>query len=379
MRVVVVGCGIVGAAIAYELSTVPGLSVVVVDRHNPLATEFSPDRPNGTTAALGLLMATVSSKPKGRNLELRLTGLDWYERVIPELEAQTGQRIPVNRAGLLLLQFELERLSKWQDLIPIRAQQQRHLELWTPEEVRSRCPQIVSDAIVGAVYAPDDRQIAPTPLTKGLILAAQQNGVICHWQETVTGIQVQSDRLTAVVTDRQTLECDAVIVAAGIDSFPLTQTLGQPLGLRPVLGQAIHLRLPAPLGDRDCQPVISGHDIHLVPQRDADNQHSRDYWIGATVEFPDEADPYRRAIANSEQLAQTLQQAIDFCPALAAGEIITQWQGIRPRPEGRSAPVIELGWQYQNLALATGHYRNGVLLAPATAIAVRQWLDTLMV
>jgi glycine/D-amino acid oxidase-like deaminating enzyme len=121
--------------------------------------------------------------------------------------------------------------------------------------------------------------------------------------------------------------------------------------------------------------VISGHDIHLIPQQQADNQPSYDYWIGATVEFPDAADPHRPMIADAAQLAQTLQQAIGFCPALTQGKIICQWQGIRPRPEGRSAPVIELGWQYQNLALATGHYRNGVLLAPATAIAIRQWLD----
>jgi len=66
-----------------------------------------------------------------------------------------------------------------------------------------------------------------------------------------------------------------------------------------------------------------------------------------------------------------MQRAISFCPALAAGEILHTWSGLRPRPYGRAAPVIERLLERQQIVLATGHYRNGILLAPATASTVR--------
>jgi glycine/D-amino acid oxidase-like deaminating enzyme len=69
------------------------------------------------------------------------------------------------------------------------------------------------------------------------------------------------------------------------------------------------------------------------------------------------------------------QQAIAFCPSLAAGAIVRTWSGKRPRPEKKSAPIIEYLPGYDNVILATGHYRNGVLLAPATAKIVREMLS----
>lgn len=69
-----------------------------------------------------------------------------------------------------------------------------------------------------------------------------------------------------------------------------------------------------------------------------------------------------------------VMQAIAFCPALAQATVIKTWSGLRPRPEGRPAPVIEPLPGYNNVLLATGHYRNGVLLAPATAQIIAQMI-----
>jgi glycine/D-amino acid oxidase-like deaminating enzyme len=73
-------------------------------------------------------------------------------------------------------------------------------------------------------------------------------------------------------------------------------------------------------------------------------------------------------------LEEVRRQAIAFCPDLADGEILRSWSGKRPRPEGRPAPIIEALAGYNNVILATGHYRNGVLLAPATAVIVREMI-----
>jgi glycine/D-amino acid oxidase-like deaminating enzyme len=73
-------------------------------------------------------------------------------------------------------------------------------------------------------------------------------------------------------------------------------------------------------------------------------------------------------------LQKVLQQAIAFCPELAKAKIIRTWSGLRPRPEGRPAPVIGKLPGFSNVLLATGHYRNGVLLAPATASTIREMI-----
>ncbi|NJL45326.1 MAG: FAD-binding oxidoreductase [Leptolyngbyaceae cyanobacterium SM2_3_12] len=98
--------------------------------------------------------------------------------------------------------------------------------------------------------------------------------------------------------------------------------------------------------------------------------------MGATVEFPPDSN-----LANSltlqpeaERLQAVLEGAIAYCPALAQGEITERWFGLRPRPQGQAAPVIQPLLGYSNIWLATGHYRNGVLLAPATALAMVEHL-----
>jgi glycine/D-amino acid oxidase-like deaminating enzyme len=93
--------------------------------------------------------------------------------------------------------------------------------------------------------------------------------------------------------------------------------------------------------------------------------------VGATVEFPNDAD---EILAKKELLESVKQQAIAFCPDLAEAKILRTWSGLRPRPEGRPAPVIDKLPGFSNVVLATGHYRNGVLLAPATALAVRDMI-----
>jgi glycine/D-amino acid oxidase-like deaminating enzyme len=150
-------------------------------------------------------------------------------------------------------------------------------------------------------------------------------------------------------------------VSSGLGSTPLLAQLEQPVAIKPVLGQALLLQLPQHLGNLDFQPVITGDDVHIVPVG------AGKYWVGATVEFPNAAG---EVVAEAELLEKVRQEALTFCPALAQAKILRSWYGLRPRPDGRPAPIIEKLPGYHNIMLATGHYRNGVLLAPATAQAV---------
>ncbi|MBD2529049.1 FAD-binding oxidoreductase [Nostoc flagelliforme FACHB-838] len=367
-HVVIIGCGVVGAAIAYQLSLVKGLKITVCDRQAPAQ--------DSTGAALGVLMGAISQKIKGKAWQMRQTSIQRYETLIPELEALTGRKIPFNRQGILMLLSDsspsLEGISAWEKLIEIRHSQGWHLEIWDTAKLQNICPQINHEKITGAVYSPQDRQIDPTALTLALVEAAQQNGVNFKFGVTVLDAPTSTPESSSqfchqLETTEGKIAADWFVIAAGLGSTPLTAKLNQMVDIRPVLGQALQMRVGHRLGNPDFQPAITGNDVHIVPVG------SGDYWVGATVEFPingNEIPP------NQELLESVREQAIAFCPELATATILCTWSGLRPRPEGRPAPVIGKLPGFSNVLLATGHYRNGVLLAPATAYAIREMITS---
>jgi glycine/D-amino acid oxidase-like deaminating enzyme len=313
-----------------------------------------------------VLMGAISQKVKGKAWRLRETSLHRYETLIPELEAAIDQPIPFNRQGILLLCNEPSALPKWESLVELRRQQGWHLEIWQPEIIRDRCPQIDCSNWVAGIYSSGDRQVDPTALTLALVKAAEQNGVSFYLNEPVKQLQCQSQAgiqtCEAVETTAQTLTIDWIVISAGLGSTQLTQMATEPIAIKPVLGQAVQVKFAQPLGDSAFQPVITGNDIHLVPLGQGE------YWVGATVEFPAETG---EVIADEAAWQTVWNGAIALCPALAEAQILKTWSGLRPRPDNRPAPIIEPLAGYRNVLLATGHYRNGVLLAPATAIAIR--------
>lgn len=361
-RVAIIGCGVVGAAIAYELSLVPNLEITVIDCHEPAQ--------GSTQAALGVLMGIISHKVKGRLWRLREQSILRYHSLIPELEAIVP--ISFNRQGILMLCFPGEDMAQWEKLAATRRTQGWQLNLLEPQYVRQRYPQLGNVEIVGAVHSPQDGQVDPVVLTRALVRAAEGNGVRFRFGERVERINYreteslkQCDRLE---TTQGNLEVDWLVMAAGLGSTPLTAGLESPVEIRPVLGQAVQLRLPNPMGNGEIQPVITGDDVHIVPCQGGDYPVT-DYWVGATVEFTGDGDPME---GDPALLKQVLQRAIAFCPDLALGEIVRTWSGLRPRPEGQPAPIIGPLKGFENVLLATGHYRNGVLLAPATALEIRR-------
>ncbi|MBN3940469.1 FAD-dependent oxidoreductase [Nostoc sp. NMS9] len=367
MNVVIIGCGVVGAVIAYELSQVKGLKITVCDRQAPAQAS--------TGAALGVLMGVISQKIKGKAWQMRQTSIQRYETLIPELEALTGRKIPFNRQGILMLLSDssLEEMSAWEKLVEIRHSQGWNLEIWDTAKLENICPQVdfydglrLREKVTGAVYSPQDRQIDPTALTLALVEAAQQNGVTFKFGVTVLDAPTSTPEFcNQLETTEGKIAADWFVIAAGLGSTPLTAKLNQIIDIRPVLGQALQMRVGHRLGNPDFQPAITGNDVHIVPVGDGD------YWVGATVEFPSKGDEIP---PNQELLESIREQAIAFCPELATATILRTWSGLRPRPEGRPAPVIGKLPGFSNVLLATGHYRNGVLLAPATAYAIREMI-----
>ncbi|MBW4662882.1 MAG: FAD-binding oxidoreductase [Chroococcus sp. CMT-3BRIN-NPC107] len=368
-HIVIIGCGVIGATIAYELSLIPGLKITVLDKQLPAQ--------GSTAAALGVLMGIISHKIKGKAWQMRSHSIERYKTLIPELEATCGRTIPHNQQGILKLCQKGEDLAKWENLAKIRSQQGWKLEVWDRAKLQANCPQIDCQNIPAAVYSPQDIQVDPVVLTLALVEAAKNRGVNFHFD--ITALQYElTNTVKSVQTDSLQLKVDWLVVAAGLGSLqamPVSdRILNAPkLDLRPVLGQALQVSLPN-LGNPDFQPVITGNDVHIVPC--LTKIPVTDYWIGATVEFPLESGI---VALKAEKLEEVRHNAIAFCPALATSNIIKTWSGLRPRPENRPAPIIEPLEGFSNVLLATGHYRNGVLLAPATAQRIIKLLDGFLV
>ena len=364
-KIVVVGCGIVGALVAYELSHQLSADIIVLDKGEPAQAS--------TGAALGVLMGTISGKVKGRTWRLREASLRRYPLLISEL-AEQGYSVPFNTHGIVSLCYDEAKLPRWETLKEKRQTQGWPLEIWTPDELKARCPQVSlcagDSSVKAAVYSAADRQVHPQVLTHALVKAAEQRGVTFYKNAEVVQLEMSEGRCSQVQTTAGTFEADWVVLTAGLGSAALTQFSNEPLELMPVLGQAMEIQLPAVLGKDDFQPVINGHDIQFVPLGDGR------YWLGATVEFPPEDWPKDwtkngaqtdRLEAEAEGLANLKKGAEGFVAAIAQATILKTWSGLRPRPVGQPAPVIKPLAGTDNVTLATGHYRNGVLLAPATA------------
>lgn len=361
-KVVIIGSGIVGSAIAFELSENPKLEITLIDEKNPGT--------GSTGSALGLLMGIVSQKTKGRAWKLRELSVQRYKTLIPELEESTGLTIPHNRDGIVKLLFAEEDIRKYEKLAEIRASQGYRLEVWDRSLLKYRCPEIDTSSLVGAVYSPEDWQVSPTFVTKALVKRASLNGVKCLFGQKVTGLAISENeqRCQQVYLNHQTVAADVVIVATGLGTSSLLQSLNFHLPIKPVLGQALLVKYEGWQNRDNFNPVITGNDIHIAPMG------NDEFWLGATVEFPDSCG---EVIPQDSFLQDLHSGAIAFCPNLNQAPIMLSWTGKRPRPEGKSAPIIEKLEPYDNIILATGHYRNGVLLAPATALIIKEMIDSI--
>ena len=202
-----------------------------------------------------------------------------------------------------------------------------------------------------ACWFDDEGQVEPRHLTRALRLACRKAGVCVRENAPVRGFDVADNRVRALLLeDGARFEADQFVLCAGAWSG---QTFGLPDAatppVRPVAGQMLQLR-----GERLLKHIVYGEDCYLIPRRDGR------LLVGATVEETG-FDKRVTTAATSHLLSAARQLA----PILEAAPLETSWAGLRPvTPDG--LPILGNG-PLDNLSYATGHGRNGILLAPRTA------------
>jgi len=357
-----VGAGLVGMATAWLLQR-RGHRVLLIDPC--LGADGPAPGQSGSRAALGVLMARVFQRSSGRGWRLRQRSLALWQAWRQEL-AERGRPIAMRR-GLLLLAADGAERARQERLLQDRRRQDHGLELWEPERLAALEPQLPAGT-AGGLHSPQDGQLDPLQALEALhsdAIAAGLTGLGQAVAAIEPGPGGRGWRL--VLADGQRFDSEWLVLCCGTAIPQLLARLDPELAaawaLEPVLGQALDLELPAAVARRFAQGeaesgwpgVLVWQGINLVPRPDLPG--GRHLWLGATVEPGLRADP--AALAALRDLGGSAP------PWLGEARLLRSWHGLRPRPVGRPAPLLET--LAPGLLLAGGHHRNGVLLTPASA------------
>jgi glycine oxidase len=339
--IIVIGAGIVGCAIAHELAR-RGASVEIVD-----------DRPVGmgaTQASAGILAPFIEARECSPLLELTVASLALYDGFVAQVAAESGITIPYRRTGTLDVALDEAELSALRETAGALAGRDVSAVMLDAAAVRAEEPQL-SDGAIGGLLIEAHGFVGARDLTRALVVAARRYGAQLIEPSRVRRI-ARRDGEVVVETDRGSLAGGAVVLAAGSWSPDITiEDVTIPVPVRPVRGQLLALSWPGvPL-----RRVTWGRRCYLVPWDDGT------LLVGATME---EAGFDERATV--EGVRGLLDAACELIPRAWAAGFRAARVGLRPGTVD-DLPVIGPSSALAPLMYATGHFRNGVLLAPITA------------
>lgn len=337
-EILIVGGGVIGLSIAVELK-LRGAAVTVVSRDFNQAS---------TLAAAGMLAPGAEAIAPSPMLELCLRSRFLYSQWCDKLEQLTGTSTGYWPCGILAPVYTPPQSNLTHD----------NTTTWLDRDLINLYQPGLGSEVVGGWWYPEDGQVDNRALAQALRLAAQELGVEIREGVEVEAIEQQNQKIRGVRTSIGELQADHYVLATGAWSNQLL-----PIPLRPKKGQM--LAVQTPVGNHQPLPlqrVLYGSDIYIVPRRDGR------VVIGATVE--DVGWTPHNTPAGIQTL---LAQAMRLYPQLQDWAMQEFWWGFRPAtpdelPILGSSPI-------DNLTFATGHYRNGILLAPITAQLIADWIE----
>lgn len=342
--VIVVGGGVMGCGIALRLAQA-GVAVTVLERAIPGA--------EASSAAAGILAPQMEADRPGPLLDLCLRSRALYPGFAEELRELSGVDVHYVPSGVLHVAFDgpalhsMEASVAWQRAMGLRA------DLLDARTARELEP-VLSERALGAAHFPDDHQVDNRLLVRALSMAAARVGAQFR-TGYVRGLEVVDGRVVGVDLDGQKLHADAVVVAAGSWTGLVSGARMDPNVVRPARGQMVELQARLPPFTR----VLFSDKGYLVPRRDGR------ILAGSTMEFAG----FEKQVTASG-LQRVLAMALELCPSLGEVQVTQFWAGLRPYTEDH-LPYLGAG-PLPGLFLATGHFRNGILMAPITAKVVSE-------
>lgn len=338
--VVLVGGGIIGCAIAFFLAKA-GVRPLVLER-DQVGAEAS-------SGAAGLLTAQAHADEADLLFDLKLRSRALYATLAVELRDRTDIDIEYRTLGHLvpaLSEEEQETVGRrvaWQasrglPAVRLTAREARELEPGLTEEVK------------GAGWFPEDHHVNNTSVTQALASATMRLGGRVLVDSAVVELLRAGDRVTGVRTAQETIAAGTVVLCAGAWSGEFEASAGLPLPIVPAKGQIVVARLEKPA----LRHVVYGEAGYAIPR--ATGEHI----LGSTVEYVG----YDKRVT-LEGLTGIMTGITAMVPSLQRAEMAASWGCLRPAaPDG--LPLLGRIPEREGLIVATGHFRNGILLAPIT-------------
>ncbi len=347
--VVVAGAGLIGLAIAFELAE-RGAAVRVYDREEPARA--------ASWAGAGMLAPYTERIANEAMLALCLASLDEYPRFVDRIAGRSGIDPHLKLDGVFYAAFgERELAALGEHAVALRAR-------GAPADLLDRAQALSSEpwlaaSLSGGLIKQNEGHVDNRRLGRALSAACRARGVRIERSERLA-LECDGRRVLGVVADRGFVAAGAVVNACGAWAAQLP---GVPRDcvppVVPVKGQMLALAAPAGFVRR--ATWVPG--AYLVPRDDGR------LLIGATVE----AAGFDQRVTG-EGMHELLHAALGAAPSLGGFAVTEQWAGLRP---GTPDELPVLGaTPLEGLFLATGHYRNGILLAPATARLIADALET---
>lgn len=344
--VLVVGGGIIGCSIAFELCRV-GARVTVVERSNPGA--------EASSAAAGLLAPLGESPTPGPFQRLAVESWRRFPAVVDELQTITGIDVEHITRGSLYPLRTPDRIAHAREREAWPVAREFGVRVVEGQELRDMEPALAPH-IRAALFVAGDHWIHNESLVSAYAAAAASRGVTIRSGVEVTRLVVEGGRAVGVIAGGARLEAERVVLAAGAWSGGLAAGMGARLPVGPVRGQMLAVDHSPPLLMR----VVHDEDVYLVPRR------SGELLVGATVEHVG----FERLVT-PEALERLVAAAVTVVPDLGGRPMLRAWCGFRPWAAD-SQPVLGPWPDVSGLYVATGHFRNGILLAPVTGALMAQ-------
>ena len=346
--VIIAGGGVIGCSIAWRLAQA-GLKVTVFERGR-VGCEAS-------RAAAGMLSPQGESQTAGPFFDLCLRSRAMYRSFAEELNDASGIDVEYKDEGTLFVVLQGEddqqktRWATWQQEAGLP------LEHVSADDIRKIEP-AVTESATRAIFLPLEHQVENRRLMDALEVAMKRAGVELIGGAEVTSLATDQGKVTGVVSGRR-LDAGVVVVTAGTWSSRLLEPIGLNVKVIPARGQMIAVKG----GTCPLNRVLHSSKIYLVPRRDGR------ILIGATVEYAG----FLKAVTVGA-IKHLLSAAVELAPSLREFEIVETWCGLRPDTLDHLPIMGPSG--VNNLLLATGHFRNGILLAPITADLVSDVIIT---
>jgi len=348
---VVVGGGVIGLACAWRLAQ-GGARVAMVERGEP---------GGGATRVAAGMLAPVGELSFGEPelLELTLAAARLYPEFVAEVEAVSGEKTGYEELGALHLALDRDEAAQLRRVHDLQRSLELEAEWLPPRKCRDLEPGL-TPSFYGGVLAPGEAAVDPRALTLALLGALCAEGAdVLRGTEVVDGI-FEGERLVGVRTGSGELRAETVVLANGAWSgaTPWLPEHARP-PVRPVKGQVLELRRRD--GEPPARHILASERVYLVPRGDGR------LIVGATVEEMG----YDTAVT-AGGVHELLREAYRLLPDVAEMELVDAIAGLRPGTPN-NLPLVGPG-AIDGLVLATGHFRNGILLAPLAAQTVADLL-----